>query len=370
LQTGGGELRELFKELTRASGLSGSEREVRDILSAALSDHVDELEVDRMGNLLAIKEGTRTDGPRLMLHAHLDEIGLMVSDIEESGIVRFVKIGYVDDRVLPAHLVEINTAQGKVPGLIGRPSPRKLTQQEKEKPIPWAKLFIDIGSFSREETVARGVRIGDPVTFRTDFLEWENEVVVTKSCDDRIGLAILVEVMRRLAELPHEATVIAAALSQHEVGLKGAATAARQANPDIDIHIDITGNFPDDPTLAAVMGGGPVVRLMEGFGAGVAFSEQKGAFCSRPVTDLLRSTAEAEGIPFQVQLKPGIINDPVEIQPVHRGVHIGYVLVPARYNHSPHEMIMWPDVERTAQLLTAFALATDAGFLAKADEAI
>lgn len=361
---------ELFRELTHASGLSGSEGEVREILRVALSGHVDAMEVDRMGNLLAIKEGTLADGPRLMLHAHLDEVGLMVSDIEEGGIVRFVKIGFVDDRVLPAHLVEIDTARGKVPGLIGRPSPRKLTPQEKEQPVPWAKLFIDIGSFSREETEARGVRIGDPVTFRPDFLEWENGVVVTKSCDDRIGLAILVEVMRRLAGETHEATVIAAALSQHEVGLKGAATAARQADPDIDIHVDITGNFPDDPSVAAIMGGGPVVRLMEGFGAGVAFGEQKGVFCSRPVADLLMSTAEDKGIPFQVQLKPGIINDPVEIQPIGRGVHVGYVLVPARYNHSPYEMITWPDVERTVELLTAFCLAADADFMAEADEAI
>jgi putative aminopeptidase FrvX len=363
-------LRDLFRKLTRASGLSGSEREVREILRAALAEHVDQIEVDRMGNLLAIKEGMLKGGPRLMLHAHLDEVGLMVSDIEETGIIRFVKIGFIDDRVLPGHLVEVNTAKGKVPGLIGRPSPRKLTPQEREQPTPWAKLFIDIGSFSCEETRARGVRIGDPVTFRTDFLEWENGVVVTKSCDDRIGLAILAEVMRSLAGQPHEATVIAAALSQHEVGLKGAATAARQADPDIDIHIDITGNFPDDPTAAAVMGGGPVVRLMEGFGAGAAFGEQKGVFCSRPVVELLMSVAETEGIPFQVQLKPGIINDPVEIQPVGRGIHVGYVLVPARYNHSPHEMIAWLDVERTVQMLTAFCLATNAGFLAEADGAI
>ena len=111
-------------------------------------------------------------------------------------------------------------------------------------------------------------------------------------------------------------------------------------------------------------------RLMEGFGAGAAFGEQKGVFCSRPVVELLMSVAETEGIPFQVQLKPGIINDPVEIQPVGRGIHVGYVLVPARYNHSPHEMIAWLDVERTVQMLTAFCLATNAGFLAEADGAI
>ncbi|MCK5643361.1 MAG: M42 family peptidase [Gammaproteobacteria bacterium] len=363
-------MKDLFRELVNASGLSGSEGEVRTIFCAALADYVDRIEVDRMGNVLTYKQGQVQGGPRLMLHAHLDEIGLMVSDIEESGIIRFVKIGFIDDRVLPSHLVTINTRQGKVPGLIGRPSPRKLTAEEKDRPTPWNKLFIDIGSFSRRETEARGVRIGDPITFRGDFLEWDNGVVVTKSCDDRIGLAILVEVMKRLAGRSHQATVIAAALSQHEVGLKGAATAAWQANPDIDVHVDITGNFPDDPTAAATMGGGPVIRLMEGFGAGVAFAAQRGVFCSRPVVDLLASTAERERLPYQLQIKPGIINDGVEIQPVRRGVHVGYVLVPARYNHSPHEMIMWDDVERTAQLLTAFCLEVNADFLAEADRVI
>lgn len=363
-------MKALFRELVAASGLSGSEGEVRAIFRTALADHVDRVETDRMGNVLAYKQGQVQDGLRLMLHAHLDEVGLMVSGIEESGIIRFVKIGFVDDRVLPSHLVTINTRQGKVPGLIGRPSPRKLTAEEKNRPTPWNKLFIDIGSFSRQETEARGVQIGDPITFRSDFLEWENGVVVTKSCDDRIGLAILAEVMKRLAGRSHQATIIAVALSQHEVGLKGAATAAWQANPDIDIHVDITGNFPDDPTAAAIMGGGPVIRLMEGFGADVVFGAQRGVFCSRSVVDLLLSIAQKERLPHQLQIKPGIINDGVEIQPVHRGVHVGYVLVPARYNHSPHEMIMWEDVQRTTQLLVAFCLEVNTGFLAGADRAI
>jgi len=363
-------VKDLFRELVAAPGLSGNEGEVRAIFHRALTDYVDRMQTDRMGNVLAYKQGQVQDGPRLMLHAHLDEVGLMVSGIEESGIIRFVKIGFVDDRVLPGHLVTISTRQGKVSGLIGRPSPRKLTIEERDRPAPWNKLFIDIGSFSREETEARGVRIGDSITFWGDFLEWDNGVVVTKSCDDRVGLAILVEVIKRLAGRSHQATIIAVALSQHEVGLKGAATAAWQANPDIDIHVDITGNYPDDPTAAAIMGGGPVIRLMEGFGADVAFAAQRGVFCSRSVVDLLLSIAQKERLPYQLQIKPGIINDGVEIQPVHRGVHIGYVLVPARYNHSPHEMLMWDDVERTTQLLVAFCSEVDTDFLAKADRAI
>jgi putative aminopeptidase FrvX len=362
-------MRELFRELTAASGVSGNEGEVRALLFKELADLVDQAETDRMGNILAYRMGQSPDGPRVMLHAHLDEVGLMVSNIEESGIIRFVKIGFIDDRVLPCQLVTIKTRSGKVSGLIGRPSPRKLSASEKTGPTPWSKLFIDIGSFSRAETEARGVRMGDPVSFRNDFLEWNNGIVVTKSCDDRIGLVLLVEVMKRLAGGSHQATVIAAGLSQHEVGLKGAATAAWGAKPDIAVHVDITGNFADDPGAAAIMGGGPVIRLMEGFGAGADFAAQRGVFCNRMVVDLLISIAESEGLPYQLQIKPGIINDGVEIRPVGGGVHVGYVLVPARYNHSPFEMIMWDDVEQTAQLLTSFCQNVDADFLDKADKA-
>ncbi len=362
-------MRDLFEQLTATPGVSGHERDVRRAFRAALARIPDRIETDRMGNLLAYKQGQAADGPRLMLHAHLDEIGLLVSAIEESGIVRFVKIGALDDRVLPNHLVHINTRQGQVAGLIGLPSPRRLTAEEKAQPYGWDKLFIDIGAFSREETEACGVRIGDTISFRDGFLSWRDGIVVTKSCDDRIGLAIVAEVMKQLAGRSHQATVIAAALAQHEVGLKGAATAARQAAPDIDLHIDITGNFPDDPSTGARMGGGPVIRLLEGFGADVPFAAQRGVFCSQPVVDLLIATAEQEGLPYQLQIKPGIINDGVEIQPVHSGVHVGYVLVPARYNHSPHEMILWSDVERTVQLLTAFCVQVDADFLAQADQA-
>ena len=176
--------------------------------------------------------------------------------------------------------------------------------------------------------------------------------------------------LKELAGQPHEATIIAAALTQHEVGLKGAATAAPKARPDIAIHLDITGNFPDDPPGGVVMGGGPVFRLLEGFGADVPFGAQRGVFCSRPVVDLLVETAKREGVSHQLQIKPGIINDGVEIQPVDAGVHIGYVLVPARYNHSAHEMILWADVEQTVRLLVAFCRQVNATFLAEADRAI
>ncbi len=363
-------MRELFGRLTEMPGISGHERSVRFAFRDALAGYVDSVEADRMGNLLAYQAGQAVDGPRVMLHAHLDEVGLVVSAIEESGILRFIKIGAVDDRVLASQLVLIHTRQGAVPGLIGLPSLRRLSAEEKGRPYAAGKLFIDLGAFSRQEAEARGVRVGDPVTFSPGILEWPNGVLVSKSCDDRIGLAILAEVMEQLAAQPHQATVIAAALTQHEVGLKGAATAARKAHPDIAIHIDITGSFPDDPPGGVAMGGGPVFRILEGFGADVPFGAQRGVFCSQPVLDLLIETAQREGIAHQLQIKPGIINDGVEIQPIDGGVHVGYVLVPARYNHSAHEVILWSDVEQTVRLLVAFCRQVDTAFLAEADQAI
>jgi putative aminopeptidase FrvX len=355
-------MKELFKQLTAASCAPSGEGEVRRILRQALEGYVDEMRADRLGNFIATKHG-RQGGPVLMLSAHMDEIGLMVSHIEPSGIIRFEKLGWIDDRVLPTQLVTVVTRQGKVPGVIGRPSASLLTPEENKGIIPFRKLFVDIGSFSRQETEQQGVRLGDLITFRGDFLELENNIVVTKSVDDRTGLTAMVAAMRSLDSKEHEATVVAVGLSQHEVGLRGARTAAYNVHPDVAIHIDVTGHFPDVTTLQILMGKGPIIRLMEDYGTDIGFGAQRGVFCSRAVTDLLIETAQRENIPSQVQIKPGIINDEVVIHTSREGVLTGYILIPARYLHSAHELVKWDDVEDAVRLVAAFARAVSGQFV-------
>ena len=355
-------MKDLFKQLVAASSAPSGEGEVRKILRHALEGCVDEIRADRLGNLIATKRG-RPGGPVLMLSAHMDEIGLMVSKIEPSGIVRFEKLGMIDDRVLPTQLVTLVTRQGKITGVIGQPAAGLLTPDEKKGIVPFRKLFVDIGSFSREETERRGVRLGDLITFRGDYLDLGKNIIVTKSVDDRTGLATMVGAMQSLVGKEHEATVVAVGLSQHEVGLRGARTAAYSVHPDVAIHIDVTGHFPDLAVQDIFMGKGPVVRLMEDYGTDIGFGAQLGVFCSRAVTDLLTETAQRENIPYQMQIKPGIINDEVVIHTSREGVLTGYVLIPARYIHSAHELVQWDDVENAVRLVAGFAQAVTGQFV-------
>ncbi|HZQ06584.1 MAG TPA: hypothetical protein VFD70_08390 [Anaerolineae bacterium] len=359
-------MKELFKELSLATGAGGDEGDVRRIVRRELTGSVDEMHADRMGNLFGVLRGARNDAPVLMLTAHMDEIGLMVSGIEAFGGVRFSKLGWIDDRMLISRLVTISTRKGKVPGVIGVPAASKTTPDEKTKPTPYNKLYIDVGSFSKAETEGMGIRIGDLITFRGDFVELANNIIVTKAVDDRIGLYVLIETMKRLKQQQHEATVVAACLAQHEIGLRGAIAAAYSTHPDVSIHIDVTGHFLDDPPAGGLMGGGPILRLMEDYGTLVGFGAQKGVIAHRDVVDLLIERATANGLAYQLQIKPDVIGDQVVIHTSREGVLSGYILIPARYIHSQNECIKWDDVEQVITLAVAFSIAVTRNFVDRA----
>jgi endoglucanase len=359
-------MKELFRELSLAAGAGGAEGPVRRIVRRELEDVVDRVHTDRMGNLFATHASPRDDAPVLMLTAHMDEIGLMVAGIEPFGGIRFEKLGWIDDRMLISRLVNVNTRKGQVPGVIGVPAGSKITADERTKPTPYRKLYVDVGSFSKAETEAMGVRIGDLITFHGTFLELANNISVTKSIDDRIGVYLLIETMKRLQDPKPPATVVAAFLAQHEIGLRGAIPAAYATHPDVSIHMDVTGHFLDDPAAGALMGGGPVLRMMEDWGTHVAFGAQKGVIAHRDVVDQLVECAEANGLPYQLQIKPDVIGDQVEIHTSREGVMSGYILIPARYIHSQHECLKWDDVEHVVRLATAFARSVTREFVDRA----
>ncbi len=356
-------MKELFRELSLAYGVGGDEADVRRIVRRELSEVVDDLRADRMGNLFATLRGSQENGPVLMLTAHLDEIGLMVSKVEEFGGVRFEKLGWIDDRMLISRLVVINTRAGKVLGVIGIPAASKISAAEKTLPTPYKKLYIDIGSSNKDETEAMGVQIGDRVSFRGDFVELANGMWASKSVDDRAGVCMLIEIMKRLINQDHQATVVATFLAQHEIGLRGAKTAAYAINPDVSIHLDVTGHFLDEPSAGALMDGGPVLRLMEDYGTHIGFGAQKGVLVHRDVIDLLIRCAEDNSLSYQLQIKPGVIGDEVEIHTSKEGVLAGYILTPARYIHSQYECIREEDMEKSIILATAFASAVTQEFV-------
>ncbi|MGB9842614.1 MAG: M42 family metallopeptidase, partial [Candidatus Bathyarchaeales archaeon] len=216
-------LSENLEKLSNAYGVTGREDEVRNLLIKLLKPYVDEVTVDRLENVIAIKKGKKSS-PKVMLAAHMDEIGLMVKTITKDGFLQFVKMGGIDDRILLAQKVLVCTKKGALHGIIGSKPPHIQKEEERKKIVNYDELFIDIGAGSREDAEAKGVKIGDPVVFDVKYAKISDDVVIGKAFDDRVGCAIMIEILKMLEKT--DCTIYAVGTVQEEVGLRGAATSA------------------------------------------------------------------------------------------------------------------------------------------------
>lgn len=336
---------ELLADLTARFGVAGFEDEVRHRLEELVRPHVDDVRVDPLGNLIAERAGT--GGPRLMLDAHMDEIGLMVSYVEEDGWLRFVPIGGWDERILPAHLLTIVADGGaRIRGVVGALPPHMLTPADREKPLTLRELFVDVGATSREEVAAMGVRIGSPATIAYPF-ERLHGAVTAKALDDRAGCTVLVKTLEALAGEALDVTLFANFAVGEELGLRGARTAAAQIEPDVALALEGTaaGDVPGVPPARQPtrLGGGPAITVMD-----------ETIVVSQVVVRALTELADAEGIPYQYKLPSFGGTDAGAIHESGRGVLAGVVSVPCRYIHSPFSVLRLDDLERTIELTTAF----------------
>jgi len=335
----------LLKELALAEASSGGEKKIAEILARELKEYVDSLTLDPLGNLIAYKVG-QADGPKIMLTAHMDEIGARVASIERNGLLKFVKIGYFNDRILPARLVTIHTTSGQIPGVIGVPPPRAFGEKGESSVIPAEKLSVDIGAGSREEAAKLGVRVGDMICFKGQFAELAGGVVACKSLDDRVGMLVMVEVMKKVAAQSLNAHLYAVGTVQEEVGIRGAVTAAWQIKPDLCFPLDVTPHYETDDDIA-VTGKGPVLRLFElgTHGGGVIVSPR--------LRDFIIQVAEKNQIPYQLLVRGGGRTEASEIHLVGKGVPSCAIEVPVRYLHTPMELVQEKDIQDTVDLLTA-----------------
>ncbi|MEM3640588.1 MAG: M42 family peptidase, partial [Candidatus Bathyarchaeia archaeon] len=183
---------ETLEKLSNACGVAGREEEVRDLMKKLLKPHVDEVLEDKLGNVIGIKKG-KENTPKVMLAAHMDEIGLFVKTISKEGFLQFTKMGGIDDRILLAQKVIVYTENGALHGIIGSKPPHIQKEEERKKIITYDELFIDIGAESQEEARKMGVKIGDPVGFDIKFAKIGKDIVLGKAFDDRIGCAVIVE---------------------------------------------------------------------------------------------------------------------------------------------------------------------------------
>lgn len=344
----------LLKQLSEAYGVSGYEEEVRAIVRGQFDTFADEVRVDAMGNLIALKKGRRRPGKsvkRIMLAGHMDEIGLIVTVLEK-GFIRFTQVGGFDVRTLPGREVLVH-GKRRLPGVIGCRPPHVLNDKERKKPVPMDELFIDTGLTAG--ALAKNVRPGDLISIRGGFTELQNGHVSGKAFDDRASVTAIACCMEQLRSLTHTWDVYAVATVQEEVGLRGAITGAYGVAPDIGIAIDVGfGKQPGIPEAlyTVELGKGP-------------------ALCSGPnihpeMFAALRKTAQQHEIPFQTEIcTRGTGTDANAIQLTRAGIPTALLSIPLRSMHTPVEMLQIKDVERTGRLLAHFIAGLDDAFTDK-----
>jgi putative aminopeptidase FrvX len=319
-------MRDLIRKLVESYGPSGAEEQIRSAIRAEVEPLVDEIRVDALGSLIAHKEGR---GERVLLDAHMDEIGVMVAYIDEKGFARFTRIGGVSPLTCIGSRVQFE--DGRI-GVIDVEEKR----DNKDKIPQLEQLYIDVGATSRDDCP---IQVGDSAVFFRPFTA-QGTRLVSKAMDDRIGCAVLVEVLRRLEETPHDLYVVFAV--QEEVGLRGARTSAYGIEPTIAIAVDVTGtgDTPESRPMAVKLGGGPAVKVKD-----------HGMIAHPGVRRLLVDCAEEADIPYQLEVLEYGSTDAAAIQLVRAGVPAGCLSVPCRHIHSPSEMVDESDADNAVRLL-------------------
>ena len=335
----------MLKALTDANGVPGNEKEVRDVMKEYIKPYADDITTDGLGSLVAEKTG-QEGGPKIMVAGHLDEVGFMITRIDDKGFLYFQTLGGWWSQVMLAQRVTIVTGKGKLTGVIGSKPPHVLSVEARKKPADIKDMFIDIGASSREEAMDWGVRPGDMVVPHFEFTVMNNpSMLLAKAWDNRIGCAIAIDVLKNLKDAEHPNVVYGVGTVQEEVGLRGAKTSAQKIQPDISFAVDvgIAGDTPGVTEKEAMgkLGKGPGIVLYD-----ASMVSHKG------LRDFVTNVADEEGIPYQFDAMPGGGTDSGSIHVTANGVPALSITIPTRYIHSHAAMLHRDDYENTVKLLT------------------
>ncbi|MFQ5615733.1 MAG: M42 family metallopeptidase [Anaerolineales bacterium] len=343
---------ELLKELTEAHGISGYEGPVRAVVRRRL-EGLGELSQDKMGSVICKKNGA-AQAPRVMLAGHMDEVGFMVKHITKDGFLKFLPLGGWFDQVLLSQRVIVKTRKGDIVGVIGAKPPHLLPADERAKVVKKEDMYIDIGATSREEVDETGVRPGDPVIPRADFVVLSNgKSYLSKAFDDRVGTALIISALQAIQDQDHPNTVFGAVTVQEEVGLRGARTSVWAVDPDVAIILesDIAGDVPGiKPEQSSVkLGAGPAVPIYD-----------RSMIPNLKLRDFILDTAEEIGVPVQASYVEAGGTDGGAIHQYKTGVPTAVLGVAARHIHSHSSIIYRDDYDNAVKLLTAIITRMDA----------
>lgn len=321
-------MKDLIKQLTEAYGPPGYEQAVRDIIKTHVTPHADGVETDPLGNLHAVKKGSG-GGLKIMLAAHMDEIGLIVSHIDDKGFARLTPLGGVRAETMVGNRAIFTN------GALGVINIENWLLHDGLDPSH-RKLYLDFGAKSKKEVP---IRVGDVAGFERPFVDL-GEAMVAKSMDDRIGCAILIETLRQLQQTPHEVHFVFTV--QEEVGTRGATTAAYKVHPDVSIAVDVTdsGDIPERKNFEVKMGQGPAIKVMD-----------RGMLAHPGLKRWMVAAAAKNKIPYQMEILPFGTTDAKAMQLAHEGSAAGALSIPCRHVHTPSEMVSFSDVQNAVKLL-------------------
>ena len=325
-------MKQLLKQLTEAFGPSGYEENVRELVHAEVKPFADEIRTDALGNLIVRKKPARASksAKKIMIAAHIDEIGLMVSHVDDDGFVRYSPIGGIFRRyAFGARIRFLNGVQG-VLGYDGLISLNEVPTLD--------KVYIDVGATSKKDCP---VKVGDVAAFERQFTEMGSRLV-SKSMDNRAGVVAAIETLRSLKSTPHDVYIVFT--TQQKVGVRGATTSAFGVDPDVGIALDVTptGDTPNSLKMEMTLGKGPCIKIKD-----------VGAISDPRVVKWMINTAEKSKIPYQREVLLVGSTDARAIQIARAGVPIGCISIPVRYVHSTSEMVDYSDIQNSVKLLTA-----------------
>lgn len=340
----------LQENLSQLVGVSGYEDDVsRFILNLIKEEQLaDKAWIDQLGNVLAVINGTSESPERILIDAHIDEIGFMVTHVHKTGFLRFAPIGGWDSRILLGQSVIIRSESGKLyNGIIGSKPPHLTTASERKKLVDIKKMYIDIGMFSKEEVEREGIKMGVTGTLSCPFLEFPNDMVRGKAFDDRTGCNVLIHIMRLIKEKPVNDTILFNFAVQEEIGGRGAITGAFTLKPTIAIAIENTtaADVPGikDHEIPAFIGQGPAITIAD-----------VSVICNPKVNKRLIKNAELAKITYQMKKPLYGGTDAGKIHISREGVPSTVVSVPCRYIHSPTSLLKLEDILHTIELIDVF----------------
>jgi putative aminopeptidase FrvX len=347
----------LLKTLTEAHGVPGYETPVRGIIRKYL-EPLGDLSQDKIGSIICEKKG-KDNHPRIMLAGHMDEIGFMVKNISKDGFISFIPLGGWFDQVLLSQRVIIKSSKKDIIGVIGAKPPHLLSEDERGKVIKKTEMYIDIGATSKEDVENAGIRIGDPIIPRSDFLVLNNKkTYMSKAFDDRVGTALIISTLERLKEQDHPNTIIGVATVQEEVGLRGATTSVYAVDPDVAIILesDIAGDVPGikEVDSSIKLGEGPTILLYDAR-----------MIPNLALRDFVIDLADRLEIPIQLSTITRGATDGGVIHLHKTGVPTIVIGVPARNIHSDSSIIHRDDFDRAVTLLTNLLSQLDADSVSK-----